>query len=266
LTKKKNYVFLSDVCYRTSDINEHILKNMNELEKLTKSPLVQRSADALTDLIIEGNLDTGSFLPTEQDLCGRLGVGRSTIREAIKIIEAKGLVERVHGVGVKIVDESQQAASNMLKLLFRRRGASIRELNEVRTIYEITAVKLAAERADDDDLNEIGKYLGAMQSIDTPSKEYIRADFSFHLAIARATHNNVLILIVETIRPLLEDMIFATLKSDPRPELRRRYHENIYEAIKKRDGEEAAKAMAEHLKGAKEMVEYLENNKSEDID
>ncbi len=171
------------------------------------------------------------------------------------MLESRGLVERQQGVGVRVVEGSQRAASEMLQLLFRRRQASARELLEVRRLYEVEAAALAAERASPDDLHTIQAALEAMQSTHTNLEEYAEGDLQFHLAIARATQNNVLALIVETVRPLLKDEILATLKVDPRPELRHHYHKRIYDAIVRRDPQQAAVAMEEHLSGTEAMLQ-----------
>jgi len=224
------------------------------VESLKAPSLTDRTVEALTDYILREGLQPGALLPTEQELCDKLGIGRSTLREAVKVLESRGLVDRQQGVGARVVDGSQLAASQMLQLLFRRRKASAKELLEVRKLYEIQAAALAAERATSHDLRSIREALDAMRATGTSIEEYVEGDLAFHVAIARATRNSVLALIVETVRPLLRDEIVATLKVDPRPELRHRYHEKIYTAIERGDAAQAAHAMEQHLRATEEML------------
>lgn len=223
------------------------------LISLKNPSLSSRTVEALTDYIIK-ELRPGELCPTEQALCDRLKIGRSTLREALKVLESRGLIERQQGVGVRVVDGSRQAAVEMLHLLFRRGEASAGDLLEVRKLYEVQAAALAAERATPADLRTIQSALESMRSPQTTHNEYVEGDFQFHFAIARATHNRVLALIVETIRPLLRNEILSTLQIDPRPELRHRYHERIYDAIARKDGRQAAAAMDEHLCATEEML------------
>lgn len=213
----------------------------------------------LTDLIVNRKVQTGDYLPPEHELCKKIGVGRSTLREAVKVLESKGLVKRLHGQGVKIVDESQRATANMLQLFMKRGGSTIAELIEVRNIIEVKGASLAAERATPQDLGAIRKALETMQLENVAIEEYAQADIDFHLAIAKATHNNVLTLMLETIRPMLHDVILATLQSNPQPEKVLHYHEKIFSAIEKGNKKEASKAMKEHLRGTEAMAKPNED-------
>lgn len=224
------------------------------MDSLKVPSLTDRTVEALTDYILREGLQPGALLPTEQELCDKLGIGRSTLREAVKVLESRGLVDRQQGVGARVIDGSQLAATQMLQLLFRRRQASAEDLLEVRKLYEIRAAALAAERATSHDLRSIREALDAMRATQASIEEYVEGDLGFHLAIARATHNGVLTLIVETVRPLLRDEIAATLKVDPRPEPRHHYHEKIYTAIEEGDAARAAEAMEQHLRATEEML------------
>jgi DNA-binding FadR family transcriptional regulator len=90
----------------------------------------------LLEYWLSGNIEPNSYLPSEAELCGKLGVGRTTLREAVKALESGGFVTRRHGKGRQVVDESHRATSDILQLLLKRKKASLRELLEARRIVE----------------------------------------------------------------------------------------------------------------------------------
>lgn len=230
------------------------------MESLKSNSLIEQASETLTKFIMDKKVLTGEFMPPEHELCKMLGVSRSTLREAVSILESKGLVKRLHGHGVQIVNESQRATTNMLQLLVKRNDATLNELIEVRTIFEIKSAELAAERATAEDLNLIKKYLEIMQTKGVSLNDYAKADIDFHVAVAKAAHNSVLILIIESIRPLLHDVIISTLQTNSRPEQSLHYHEKIYLAIENRDKQSASLAMTEHLKATKGMIDNFNSN------
>lgn len=93
---------------------------MNKI-KLLKTPksssLIEKTEGVLFEYLISGKIEPNSYLPSEAELCGKLGVGRTTLREAVKVLESKGFVTRRHGKGMQVVDENHRAASDILQLL-----------------------------------------------------------------------------------------------------------------------------------------------------
>ena len=229
-----------------------------EFAPLRQASLTDLATERLTDFVLRAGLKTGWRFPPEHELCQKLGVGRSTLREATKVLESRGLVKRVQGKGVHVIDQSCEATADLLQLSLRRGAVSHDELFEVRTIYEVQAAALAAQRATPENLARIERELQLMQATDTADEGYIDADLNFHVAVAAATHNRVLLLIVNTILPLLRDAIVATLHEEKRPELRRHHHAHIYQAIRTGDASGASEAMASHLAAGKKMMESLQ--------
>jgi GntR family transcriptional repressor for pyruvate dehydrogenase complex len=227
---------------------------MKQLASIKNTSLINRAVETLTDFILRGRLEVGSFLPPELELCRQLGVGRSTLREALKVIESQGLVKKQHGKGVQVVDESHRAASHLFKLLVRRNDAPIDDIIEVRGITEIEGAALAARRAEPQDIVEMEEALQVMLSEETTLAAYVNADLALHMAIARATHNQVLVFVMETISPLLVDSIYSTLCNDPRPEFSWKCHQKLVKTIRNHDPEAAAQAMREHHEAGLKML------------
>ena len=221
---------------------------------IQKTKIIEQVIEVLKDYILKGNFLNGDYLPSEIELCKQMGIGRSTLREAVKTLESQGFVKKNHGVGVMVVDESLKATSDMLRLMLKRKGSTKEELFEVRRINEIRIAELAAINATQENLDEIEKHLKTMRNSMSTNKEYLNADIEFHLAIAKASQNKIFTMILQIIRPLLEDMIQETLKEHHRPEKSMKFHERIFLSIKNKDPNLSALAMKEHLEGTKSLL------------
>ncbi|MDB4297665.1 FadR family transcriptional regulator [Flavobacteriaceae bacterium] len=228
---------------------------MAKLKTIKRKPITEQSVEILKDFIMDGKLKSGDFLPPEMELCKQLGIGRSTLREAVKILELQGFVKKRHGVGVMVVEESYQAASDMLSLMLKRTNSSLLDIVETRNVIEVKTAELAALNATEDDLAVIEEYLIIMQNSKSSLEEYIIADVHFHIAIAKASKNTVLHFILDTIlQPFLEDVVKDTTKTMDRPEITLRLHEYIYTAIKDKDAPKAINAMKKHLVATESML------------
>ncbi|MDB4297667.1 FadR family transcriptional regulator [Flavobacteriaceae bacterium] len=228
---------------------------MEKITAIKRKPITEQSVEILKDFIMEGKLKSGDFLPPEMELCKQLGIGRSTLREAVKILELQGFVKKRHGVGVMVVEESYQAASDMLSLMLKRTNSSLLDIVETRNVIEIKTAELAALHATEDNLLAIEEHLKIMQNPNSTKEEYVVADVHFHIEIAKASKNTVLYFILDTIlQPLLEDVVIDTTKELDRPEITLKLHEHIYKAIKSKDAARAVNAMQKHLVATKEML------------
>jgi GntR family transcriptional regulator, transcriptional repressor for pyruvate dehydrogenase complex len=227
---------------------------MKKIPNIQKTKIIEQVTTILKNHILKGKYKNGDFLPPEMELCNQLGIGRSTLREAIKTLESQGFVTKNHGVGIKVVDESLRATSDMLKILLSRKGSNMYDLIDVRYVNEIRTAELAALNATPENLDEIEKHLMIMRNSLVSNNEYLQADIEFHLAIAKASQNKIFVLILKIIRPLIEDMILKTLEYDHRPEQSLNFHENIFKAIKEKNPDLCASAMKQHLKGTKSML------------
>lgn len=221
---------------------------------IQRTKILEQVVDILKDLILKGNYKIGDYLPSEIELCRQMGIGRSTLREAIKILESYGLVEKTHGVGVIVVDESFKATSGMFRLTLIRKGYTMKELFEFRSTNEIRTAELASLYATKSNLQEIEKYLQIMRNNMASESEYLNADIEFHLAIAKASQNKLYMMILQIVRPLLEEMIQTTMMYHHRPEQNFNFHENIFKAIKNGDTSLSITAMKKHLEGTASML------------
>jgi GntR family transcriptional repressor for pyruvate dehydrogenase complex len=223
-----------------------------------RSSLTDDIVERLVGLILEEGLVPGDKLPSERELMVRLGVGRSSLREAVKTLSALGLVDVRVGSGMFVTSGDASALITPLSwgLLVGERSA--REVVEARRVVEIELAGLAAERATDGEIAAIGEKLALMRASLDDADAFARYDLEFHLAVARAAHNQVLYRMIDTLRHVLRAWFVEvfprrTDKSEPI-----RKHEPILAAIRARDPGAARAAMAAHLdSGARWLNELI---------
>ena len=139
-----------------------------------------------------GELKPGDKLPTEREMSLMFGVGRSSIREAIKGLVLSGYLESAQGKGPFIRKDIPVNDLNLTNFQNALAAEQIIELMELREILECNAVKLAAERARSEDIRQIYEALERMQACKADIKKFYDPDFDFHVAIAEATHNEMI--------------------------------------------------------------------------
>ncbi len=184
-------------------------------------------------------------LPPERKLAEMLGVSRTVVREATKRLELQGLLQVRHGIGIEIVDRLHAPLSGSLTLLLPKRKDRLRQLTEVRIIIEPELARLAAERATDADVLLLRAHHQRLADA-TERDEAILADMEFHRAIARASRNEVAMLVLHSLSDLLQDSL-AEGYDRVTPKTAVTQHAEILEAIAERAPEKAAKTMLKHL-------------------
>ncbi|TAK26382.1 MAG: FadR family transcriptional regulator [Chloroflexota bacterium] len=219
--------------------------------------LCDRTVEYLMELILSGELAPGDYLPAEPELCKNLNVSRATVREAVRILEARGLVERRHGVGILIVDRSRQAAAYSVGLMLQRHKSSIRDLFEVRLGLECQAAALAATRATDSDIQLMAQAIETMRRQSSTVEEYVEADLNFHLRLAESTHNSVLVALTDTVHDLLLETVRSTYVLDGRTARRLRDHSRVLEAIASHGPLGAEAAMRAHMRSTEAMLRRI---------
>ncbi len=215
--------------------------------KFNRERLYEQVADHIDGLISDGRLQVGDRLPPERELAERLGVARGVVREAVKLLSVKGLVTVEPGRGTFVVDEGADSITDHINRLSRMGRLTLDELNEVRRILEVEIASLAAQRARPQDVADLWSAFDAMEShLDEP-EEYITADQSFHLALARATQNQMFSLLIGVIVDALQESRRMIFQVSGAPARGQTWHRRIAEAIENEDPQAAAEAMRRHL-------------------
>jgi len=198
---------------------------------LRRPHLREKVTERLAAWILGGPFVPGQLLPPEGELATRLGVSRATVREAVKTLAARGLIEVRHGAGLLVGASTADHVGDALTLLLQRRHVGLEALLEVRQLLEVEIAGLAAERATAVDLAELEAALADLGRDARPLEAQIAAATRFHLALARATHNPVYLAFSEAVRiPLVESMR-ATYPVDGGPARRQREHAAIFDAV-----------------------------------
>ncbi len=233
------------------------------IDSLTLAPerrglLTDDIVKRLVSLILEEALRPGDKLPSERELMVRLGVGRSSLREAVRTLAALGVIDVRVGSGMYVADGEASVLTMPLSwgLLMGERSA--REVIEARRIVEIELAGLAAERATDAEVAAIAEKLALMRASLHDAEAFARYDIEFHLAVARAGHNRVLHHVLDTLRHVLRAWFVEVFPRRPDRTEPIRKHEPVLAAIQARDPAAARRAMAEHLaSGARWLDEVL---------
>jgi GntR family transcriptional repressor for pyruvate dehydrogenase complex len=208
------------------------------------------SSDVIAQIraaIFSGRYRPGDRLPTEREMAQQFGVSRVTIRDALRALEASGLIRvKVGGQGGPYVAEPDIALlSDSLGTHLQLRGSTFRELAEARLALETTAARLAAERATEKDLAALKD---AIHGPIRPSYGAAASSLDFHTALLAASHNGALLTMFMATRALIQEA-FDTLhaRQPDMADAARKAHTELYEAIARRDAEAAVRIMREHL-------------------
>ncbi len=210
------------------------------MEKIIKKSLADEVAAAIAAKIKEGRLAKNAQLPTEVELASSYGVGRSTIREAIKILVHAGLLRVQHGVGMFVEDKPGMKEP----FVQRVKRAKAEELNEVRKLLEVKIAELAAMHHRDEDLEEIRYWLHerSIASLNGELEDCIEADVNFHLAIARASGNSLMEELYQTVAESLKSWFRHIYEDTTSFTDTGKLHEDLLLHIKDKDPVAALKA------------------------
>jgi GntR family transcriptional repressor for pyruvate dehydrogenase complex len=209
-------------------------------------------AEALVSAIIAGDYRPGDRLPNLEELAVQYSAGRSVVREAIRSLVARGLVTVRHGEGTFVktpqIEDLRESLSVMIHLAAPDNRQLQLALMDIRLVLETAAAWRAAERATDEDLADLSRVLDsagtAIASGDTDT--FLEVDIRFHALVARASHNPVLLLLLEVVTPLLRGLRHATLQLDPE-HTSNEGHEAILSAIARHNPAEAEAEARRHL-------------------
>lgn len=212
------------------------------------SRLYEQIVQQIEESIVQGNLKPGDQLPAERDLAQRFGVSRTAVREAVKALREKGLVEAYSGRGTFITDGTTQAVRQSLDLMVKiGQPEGSTHLAEVRAILEPEIAALAARRIQEPELVTMREAVGVMDRAGQDPEAYIEADLDFHLALAEGAANPLILSLLDSIVGLLREQRLRIFRVPGGPDRGQFHHKKILEAVEKHDAEKAREAMRAHL-------------------
>jgi GntR family transcriptional repressor for pyruvate dehydrogenase complex len=208
----------------------------------------------LLEWLLSGGVEPGERIASERQLTEALGVGRSAVREAIKTLNALGLLDVRQGSGTYLAASSSGLLPKVIEwgLLLGERSA--RDLMESRRLLEVDIAGLAAERRDDEAMAALRTAFGKMQTAGGDIPAYVEADVEFHLALANASGNQVLADVLRSIRSLLDVWARRVLEAAGETASSLKMHEPILKAVAKGDPDAARSAMRRHMERAERRL------------
>jgi GntR family transcriptional repressor for pyruvate dehydrogenase complex len=215
--------------------------------------------------LVRGDWHEGERIPSERELGGLLGVGRASLREALKALEIMGMLEVRVGDGTFVCERSQFLSRPLLWAVAGSAQAHVQELIEARRVLEKGLAALAAERATAEDLAQIGKYQEEMEKAGGNVLAFLEADLNFHLAVARAARNRILLNAVQMMRNLMRQWISETVQVHGVSDRAIQQHKVILLAIAKKDRAKASAAMEAHLSAMGDVLRKVEEAQTRHI-
>ncbi|MCW2980662.1 MAG: hypothetical protein JWO14_2389 [Solirubrobacterales bacterium] len=224
---------------------------MSARPSLVQPIKIARAYDQLAGLLREritsGDLRVGDRLPSESALAEQAGVSRSTVREALRILEQGGLVERASPRIMVVADRSEGPGFRELRSALRQHNVTFHHLHEAMMTLDPELTRFAAQRADRSDVKELNEALEAQEEHLGHLAEWSRLDVEFHSMLAEIAANPALVIAREPISQLLMPALYRFMDTRDMAEHATKYHRRIVEEIEVRDPDTAAAVMRRHI-------------------
>ena len=208
-------------------------------------------AEQLLEAIVARRFQAGDILPSERELGDQFGVSRTVIREAIRALATRGVVEVQSGRGVRVIAMDTASVTEAMSLLLRGESTiDFAKVHEVRMMLETHLAALAAERGTPEDHRELEVLLDAWGDAGDDVIAASRLDVDFHRAIAKCARNELYLVLLDSIAGALLENRRATLALEHSHAKVHEEHRKIVAGIKEHDPDAARTAMEKHLTGA----------------
>lgn len=222
--------------------------------------LSDKVADMMLETILSNRLTPGDPLPSERELGEQFGVSRTVVREAVRALTAKGVIEARSGSGLRVAAVNASAVSESMSLYLRGGTLEFEKVQEVRALLEVHIAGLAAERATDADIAALREIHMRMEEDASDFESAAHDDLEFHRSIARATHNELFVLLLDSIGSSLIDIRRTNFEAGSIPTTLDQ-HRAILDRITEHDSEGARAAMTLHL----EVVASIWREQRDDV-
>ncbi|WP_250536914.1 transcriptional regulator GlcC [Caballeronia sp. AZ10_KS36] len=230
-----------------------------------KRNLADVVVERIERLIVDGVLKEGQALPSERRLTEKLGVSRTALREGLRILRARGLIETAQGKGSVVAKLTAEPAQTPMMHLLGSQPRTLYDLLEVREMLEAESARLAASRGTPADhilIKRRYEEMVAAQSQETDASTHARLDHAFHLAICEASHNPVLVHTLGMLTDLMLSSVFASVNNlyhrEPHKRVIDRQHARLYNAVVGQLPEQARRAASQHIRSVRESFMEIE--------
>jgi GntR family transcriptional repressor for pyruvate dehydrogenase complex len=220
-------------------------------ERVPRVRLRDEIAEKIRALIADGTLKVGDRLPAERELAQLFGVSRPAVREAVRTLEATGIVQVDHGIGVTVTEWAADEARGLTMQSLIKESHTVRTVLEARKLIEPPTARLAAERATDDDIAKLAQVQEELTKEIATGGPAADQDFQFHLLVAQASKNDVIAAMFSTVSVLYRHTQklhrVKTWSLPERPQHVAQEHAIILAAIRQHDPDAAERAALDHL-------------------
>jgi DNA-binding FadR family transcriptional regulator len=217
------------------------------VEPIKSTRIYEEIVRQVKQLIAEGKLKSGDQLPPERELAEKFRVSRTSVREALRALQSRGLIEIRAGEGTFIRDVSVESLIEPLALVILPHREAVGELFEARRLLEPSIAALAARRATREEIAEMERILEEQAREVAQGRTGMAQDTALHTAIANSAHNRAITRIVNALMDLLAQSREESLHTPGRPTRSHQDHRRILDAIRRRDEVAAHRAMLDHL-------------------
>lgn len=228
--------------------------------KLNRANLSEQVADLLEEEILDKYM-FGARLPSEQALAEHYEVSRTIIREALRTLKERGLIDSKTGSGAYVKRPEAQNLSDTMARIIKLDRIDVPSIYEVREILERATVRRAARFVTDEELGEMEATLSDLKNRALPTQRRRDLDFEFHFLIAKASRNPLLALLVETMSNIFKEMIVSGIVLLGGIDDAIVRHQVIMKALRARDVQAADEAMRAHLRQSLDNAERYESGK-----
>jgi GntR family transcriptional repressor for pyruvate dehydrogenase complex len=222
-----------------------------EFTRVPRLSLSDHIVEQIAELIARGALKPGDRIPSEKQLCEKFGVGRTSVREALRSLSVMGVLESRMGDGTFVASDVGRFLERSFQWGLLLNPKVVDDLIETRLMLESHNAEMAAAKASPDDLARMEGAVRHMEAAVNDPPQYLEHDLQFHLAIAQATQNSILQNLLSTTRGYLQAWIQETLARPDMSEKRARLsiteHKRILRALRNKDAAAARQAMASHI-------------------
>ena len=222
--------------------------NLSPIENTT---VVKEVLNRITEAIRCGNLKSGDKLPTEAELCMQLGAGRNSVREAIKMLSAMGVIEVRRGQGTYLASTVSPEVFNPLIFSMLLRPNRAEDLYELRIMFEGMVLLVLMDKVDAETMEPIWNYVAEVEqhllSGNKDAEFFVQADLGFHRLMLAATGNPLIERIGQTVTELFVDVIRKSLDTEDGVEDSIRNHRSLLTLVKEKNREEVFATIAKTL-------------------
>jgi GntR family transcriptional regulator, transcriptional repressor for pyruvate dehydrogenase complex len=229
------------------------MDKQNTLSKPIKNQsILAMVLDRIKEALINKELKPGDLLPSETELVTNLGVGKTSVREAIKMLQALGVVEVRQGFGTIIKQSSGEELVNPLVFQLLTQQGTNKDILDLRIMFEPAYTIMAMQNASDEDIKSIESTVINLENKTKAGTQLVEDDLNFHRTILNSTHNPYVIKIGETVLQLFEASMKESVAKIPQTALQD--HKRIFEAFCRKDEKELKAAILSSFEGWKEIL------------